>query len=270
MRLALLPLLALPLLSAEHPVFLEKNGIVMIEAESTGSSLGRWKLKTDVPDFSGKGHLEFTGNKPESGPAVSPLKYRFSVLKPGNYALVLRAHKRLISDREDICNDCHVALDGAFESGNATPKKILESDTKMFGGDAKGWGWCRQLDANHKKWDPVYTLKPGETYELTVHGRSQNFNLDAIFFLHDSKGFAAIRGELPEESARANAGAAEDGKPAPVNRTLTHRDGRKIEATLLRRRGDQLTARVNGRSMTFSLDILSEEDRAFIDKWCPE
>lgn len=70
--------------AAEHPVFLEKSGIVMMEAESTASRLGKWKLKISVHGFSGSGHLEFTGNKPESGPPDSPLIYRFSVSKAGN------------------------------------------------------------------------------------------------------------------------------------------------------------------------------------------
>ena len=45
------------------PVFQEKGGIVAIEAESTASSLGDWKKKTDVKDYSGDCHLEFTGKR---------------------------------------------------------------------------------------------------------------------------------------------------------------------------------------------------------------
>lgn len=270
MRHLLLLVLLPASLAVADPVFQETRGVIMIEAESTASRLGRWKLKTDVEGFSGKGHLEFTGNKPETGPPESPLIYRFTVSKAGGYTLVLRGHKNLISKRDDICNDCYVALDGDFESANDTPKKILESDTKMFGGSAEGWGWCRKLDANHKKWDPVYTLEAGGTYELTIHGRSQNFNLDAVFLLHESVGFEEIRRKLPGESPLAEGEGSAGGRANPVNRTLTHQDGRKIEATLLRRDGNQLTARVNGRSMTFPLDNLSKEDRAFIDEWSPE
>jgi hypothetical protein len=269
MRHALFLICISALPAAEHPVFEEKGGIVMIEAESTASRLGKWKLKNTVDGFSGSGHLEFTGNKPESGPPDSPLTYRFTVSKGGNYNLVLRGHKRLISKREDSCNDCFVALDGDFESGNNTPKKILESDTKMFGGSATGWGWCRQLDVDHKKWDPVYALKPGEIYELTIHGRSQNFNLDAILFLHESGDLRQIQRDLPRESTRSG-GPAPGGRPNPVNRTLTHQDGRTIEATLLSRSGRQVTARVKGRTTTIPLEILSSEDREFIDEWSPE
>ncbi|BCX48210.1 T9SSC-terminal target domain-containing protein [Haloferula helveola] len=263
-------LLALPAFGADDPVFLEKGGVVMIEAESTASRLGKWELKTSVAGFSGEGHLEFTGNKPETGPANSPLKYRFEVSKPGNYSLILRGHKRLISKREDICNDCYVALDGDFDSGSKTPKSILTSDTKMFGGSADGWGWCVKLDANHKKWDPIYTLKEGETYELTISGRSQNFNLDAIILLHESESLNSVKKKLPKESERSGGKLSSTDRPQPVSRTLTHKDGRQIKATLLSRAGDKVTARVDGRSMTIPLDILSEDDRKFIGEWSPE
>ncbi len=55
-----------------------------MEAESTTSSLGAWKKKTDMPDYGGECHLEFTGNTPEIGPPKSPLKYSFRIDKDGH------------------------------------------------------------------------------------------------------------------------------------------------------------------------------------------
>ena len=72
MRLLPALVLTLPVVAADHPVFEEKGGIVVMEAESTASRMGKWKLRTSVDGFSGSGHLEFTGNKPESGPPNSP------------------------------------------------------------------------------------------------------------------------------------------------------------------------------------------------------
>ena len=119
---------------------LEKKGIVVIEAESTKSRLGDWKKKTDVKGYTGECHLEFTGNKPENGPPKSPLKYKFKINKGGKYQLTLRARKRLETKRQDISNDCYIALKGDFSPGGEAPLKTLKSDTKMFGGNADGWG----------------------------------------------------------------------------------------------------------------------------------
>ena len=72
----------------------------------------RLEKKTAVKDYSGECHIEFTGNKPESGPPKSPLKYKLQINKPGKYTLAIRARKRLETGRADISTDCFVALKG--------------------------------------------------------------------------------------------------------------------------------------------------------------
>ena len=188
--------------AAADGVFLEKDGVVVMEAESTESRLRDWEEKTDVEGYQGECHLEFTGNKPESGPPESPLVYHFKVTEPGNYALILRARKRLETKRQDISNDCFVRLEGDYESGNNTPKDVLEEDTKLFGGDADGWGAAVKLDVKHKKFDPVYELKAGEIYEFVMSGRSQNFNVDRILFVHEDENARKVMEANPPESER--------------------------------------------------------------------
>ncbi|MGJ8655861.1 MAG: hypothetical protein ACSHX6_05360 [Akkermansiaceae bacterium] len=167
-------------------VFEGKDGLVVMEAESTKSSKGKWKKLTSVKEFTGDSHFEFTGNKPASGPAKNPLKYSFTVDKDGDYKLLIRAFKRLDGEPKDRCNDCYVKLKGDFESGGDAPLKMLKEDTKLYGGHHEKWGWTSKLDEGHKKFNPVYKLKAGETYLLTVSGRSQRFNMDRIVFRHSS------------------------------------------------------------------------------------
>lgn len=265
-RLVLLPLLLSSSLSwAAHPVFQEKRGLVVIEAESTGSRLGSWKKKTDVAGYGGECHLEFTGNKPENGPPKSPLKYTFTISKPGKYTLTLRARKRLESKRADISNDCYVALKGDFEAGGEAPLKILKSDTKIFGGDPNGWGWANNLDANHKKFPPVYELKAGETYELIISGRSQNFNLDRLILFHESLERREVQRKNPPESE-----TKKDSFPPPrVTRALENKDGKVIQAELVDKTGDTLVVLVKGRRYEIKISTLSDRDREFLETWEP-
>jgi hypothetical protein len=107
---------------AAAPVYQKKGGLVVIEAENTSSSLAKWKKKTDSPGFGGECHLEFTGNKAEGGPVGSALKYRFQIHKGGRHSLIIRAHKRLESKREDISNDCYVSIKGDFDRGDSAPR----------------------------------------------------------------------------------------------------------------------------------------------------
>jgi hypothetical protein len=174
------------LYSSGAETFAAKDGLLIMEAESTASSLGKWEKKKSVEGYTGECHLEFTGNQPSNGPATSPLRYIFTVDKDGVYSLIIRAHKRLDGARTDLCNDCYVSLDGSFESGGDAPLDMLKEDTKLYGGSEKGWGWTAKLDKNHKKFQPRYNLKKGEKYQLTISGRSQRFNMDRIIFTHTS------------------------------------------------------------------------------------
>lgn len=260
---ALLFFLLAPFALADSP-FLEKGGLVVIEAESTSSHLRDWKKKTDVADFQGECHLEFTGNKTESGPPESPLKYSFTIKKGGKYHLAIRARKRLESKRADISNDCYVALKGDFDTGGDAPLKLLKEDTKLYGGNPDDWGWTAKLDANHKKYSPVYLLKAGETYELTIHGRSKNFNMDRILFVHESESLREVQKKNPAESKQVEAGPSE-----PVVRELTNKNGQVVQAKLVRKIGDQIEVIVKGRRFKIPINTLSEEDQEFLKEWNP-
>ena len=254
-------------LVAAPPIFQEKDGLVVIEAESTSSRLGDWKKKTDVQGFTGECHLEFTGNKPENGPPKSPLKYSFTIDKGGKYSLVLRARKRLESERKDISNDCFVALKGDFSSGDKAPLEVLKSDTKLFGGDADGWGIAKTLDVNHKKYPAVYDLKSGETYEFTISGRSKNFNIDRIYFVHESRNSGKVIKGNPPESKRA--GATPTVSRERTTRTLENKDGKKIKAELVEKKGEKLVILVKGTRYEIRITDLSDEDQEFIKSWSP-
>jgi hypothetical protein len=168
------------------PLFAGKDGLLIMDVESTVSPLGQWLPEKKMQGFTGRGHLEFSGNQPPSGPVDSPLKYHFTVDQDGIYRLMIRAYKRLEGAPPDQCNDCYVRLDGDFESGGEVPLEMLKSDTKLYGGKANAWGWTEKLDKAHKKFPPFYKLKAGSNYTLTISGRSQRFNMDRIVFRHES------------------------------------------------------------------------------------
>lgn len=174
----------------------EKDGIVLMEAENTSSSLGLWEKKTDNPGFTGSGHLEFTGNTINGGDPKSPLTYTFKINKGGYYQIHIRARKRLAGAERDKCNDGYVKIDGSFDAGREAgnghnahaPKSMLSKNTKLFGGTANGWAWAETLDAggHGNKRIPIYYFKAGQVYTLTLSGRSIRWNVDRIVFAHES------------------------------------------------------------------------------------
>lgn len=173
--------------------FTEEDGWLVMEAENTSSDYDLWVKKTDVPEYQGSGHLEFTGNKTTNGPPMSPLAYTFKITNAGTYRLIIRARKRLETDREDISNDGFLRMEGDFEAGpdpskHATKEELTENQ-KFFGGNADNWGTAEKYDINnsHKFREAVYQFKAGETYTLYISGRSKNWNIDRLLFYDTDK-----------------------------------------------------------------------------------
>ena len=133
-------------------------------------------------------------------------RFDFTIRKAGLYFLHLRCAREKIGDRNDLANDGYVRLKGEFgpgpnpgdEHGNDAPLAMLKKNTKFFGGDDKRFVWAsgNRLDpgGHNNKRVAVYSLKAGETYTLTLSGRSQLFKVDEILFRHE---------DVPKEKAEA-------------------------------------------------------------------
>lgn len=162
---------------------------VVFEAEATQSPLGKWQIitpedsrykdKVALPPIN-ETHLEFTGNNHNSGPATSPLKYKFVCPKTGKYRLGARLYQRLEGQAADKCNDVYIRMEGDFTSGNSVALTDLQHDQKFYGRGVNEWGALFSLEVhstgNHAA--ALYNLKEGELYTLTVSGRSQRANID--------------------------------------------------------------------------------------------
>lgn len=191
-----LTLLGLLTFSARAEPVAETDGVVSIEMESTKSDLGNWVQKTEIEGYSGAGYLEFTGNTPINGPADSPLEYQFTISEGGLYFFHLHCARETVDGRSDLANDAYIRLDGDFGPGPNpgdqhtmdAPLELLKQDTKFFGGDDKRFVWAsgNRLDpgGHNNKRVAVYHLKAGETYTLTISGRSQLFKADRFLFRH--------------------------------------------------------------------------------------
>jgi hypothetical protein len=177
---------------------LTSKDFIKIEAESTKSPLGKWlkitsKNKNYVANASGKTYLEFMGNTPSVGEPNSPLQYTVKVPIDGNYRLLMMSSKRLEGDRGDWCNDAFVKLQGDFESATNLDKQTLGNYLKYFQEGSTNtpeneWHWAQRAErGRHEFFDLVYKLKKGETYTLTLAGRSQRFSVDYMVFYNADK-----------------------------------------------------------------------------------
>lgn len=167
-------------------VFLEQNGIVAMEAESSSPN-GDWDLATSqqltdrYSGYKGTGVMLFNGRTEDgSGSGYgSMLSYKFYVSNPGNYRPYMRG-MAWSSGAHDLANDVFIQMVG--QSG-------AEGDVNKFfirGYVQQAWHW---MGTNHTDGDmelghhnfyaPVYNLGVGE-HEFRVYGRSKNFAFDRI------------------------------------------------------------------------------------------
>ena len=173
-----------PMLQAVEP-YLEENGLLVMEAENTHSSLGNWKKSTAIAGYTGSGFIEFDGNKYQSGNANSPLIYTFTIQNAGVYRLVPRAATTRPSGvPSDQGNDMYLKMEGDFSPGSNATLQNLSKNQKFFTilKKANQWVWGRQFDMNnsHTFREAEYNFKAGETYTLTVSGRSKSYSVDRI------------------------------------------------------------------------------------------
>jgi hypothetical protein len=199
--------------------FLEEDGLIVIEAESTQSNLGRpgsgWLEQSDLPNFTGESYLRFDGNTPVNGPPTQPLEYKFRVQESGLYNLHIHAARDTTNGQpRDQSNDAFVRVEGDFDQGpgptssdgDNAPLSALQTDTKFFGGAPDRFAWAAgarlDLGGHENKREAVYDFKAGEEYTLVVSGRSRFFNIDRIVFRRSDVAASTAQNLDLAESAR--------------------------------------------------------------------
>lgn len=163
----------------EKEVYLEKDGLVVIDAGS-GEPAGNWKRYTHsgelkfLDGFSGAGCIRFLGNTEVSGPPDSPVTYTIKIKTPGKYRLKMRALEApLETGQGDKANDCYLKLEGADGWHGEFTKFVLL-------GESYQWSWNVMGEPRHHEFEPPgYDLKKG-AYKIQIAGRSKNFVADRI------------------------------------------------------------------------------------------
>lgn len=172
---------------------------VAFEAEITKSDLGEWVIRnegdekyrqgTNAEGPIGKDYIEFTGNAESGGSANSPLVYTFVAPTTGTYRVTARMLQNLEGAAWDQSNDVYFKMEGDFESGiDGWTKSDLTTNQKFYGRGKDNWGALVNLEKGSAHAAALYKFKKGETYTMTVSGRSQRFCVDYFLIYENSLG----------------------------------------------------------------------------------
>lgn len=141
------------------PLYVLKNGVAVIQAESTDT--GSWAVDTKVEGFTGESYLHC-----KSG--GSPLVYQIKIEDAGFYAVALRSNHF----KGHLDNDCWIQVN-------------KRARMKIYSGDnSKQWAWWSTLDYNGQR-RPVFFLLPGIN-QITLSYRSKGYHLDKLIVFKTS------------------------------------------------------------------------------------
>ncbi len=167
--------LALMCGSAGAATFVERNGIVVMDVEST-SPAGSWRRETSIGGYKGSAYYVWRGADrfASSGAGQGTMRYRFRINTPGNYQL--RWRSRIASGNSATeSNDSWVR----FPTGrNVSGEHSLNGWTKAYMNTLGSWSWdARTVDGRGLPLRQYFSA--GDHY-LEVSGRSNGHALDRI------------------------------------------------------------------------------------------
>ena len=170
---------------SQEPVFIEKNGLVVIEAESVPMG-ENWRFRSgnfllggkhSIMGYTGQGAYHFVGNSETNGPVNSPMEYKIKISNPGKYRFFMRGMEAPIeSGKGDRANDCYIKMEGQDGCEGKFTKFVRL-------GSSFQWTWKIRLECSHHTFsDPIYDLNEG-VHTFSVAGRSKNFLFDRMAFV---------------------------------------------------------------------------------------
>lgn len=205
----LITLEALPVISASssEKVFIEGNGVVVMEVESVKVEKP-WELKTSIEGFTGKGYYLATKASKKGGDGL--LVFFFKITTPGNYEFRWRS-KIAKGNNNTESNDSFVRVPtGKHITGEYAD---LSDWTKCYMNQLNTWSW-RAYTKDHDP-RPLRRYFDAGIHRLEISVRSDGhaidrialFNYDTIMFdetrfteMPESRIFEADKSELPKSS----------------------------------------------------------------------
>jgi hypothetical protein len=185
------------------PIYIEKEGIILIEAESAVYSETSWVLDTTIGGFSNKGYLVWLGLNSFNDPGRGTLNYKVRITTPGTYRFTWNS--RITEGTSNTeANDSWLRMPDAdhfyakkdngsivYPKGSKLdpiPESSGQNNTVPEGSGSAGWFKVYMNSANEWRWraatsdrDPhfIYVVfDEAKDYTIQISGRSKWHAID--------------------------------------------------------------------------------------------
>lgn len=177
--------------------FIEEEGIVVIEAEST-SPYGQWAVDTTISSFLGDSYLRFQGTNQFNNPGTSRLVYKIQINKTGRYRFQWRSRITVGSSNTDN-NDSWLRFNDASDFYGQKGNEIVYprgtgKTPNPEGSSSNGWFKIYQNRLNSWTWntstsdnDPhniFVEFDSAGVYTVEISGRSNGHGIDRFVLYH--------------------------------------------------------------------------------------
>lgn len=163
--------------------YMEKDGVVVIEAESIPSPAG-WAYFADKSGHTGYGYYEWQTKKQGLPAGQGLLKYRFEIGTSGNYQLLLREKMRDPKNRPDTLDPDGNDVWVKFTGGKDVEKQaVLGNDWGKIAILGHPEGWTFNTNADQSKTHeitPACRYFDKGVYTIELSGRSEGYAIDRI------------------------------------------------------------------------------------------
>lgn len=199
-----------------NQVFVEENGLLVIEVENTEIG-NQWEVLNEIPDFTGNSYIRWGGEDLFGTPGEGYMSYNIRINTPGTYRFQWRCRIAKGNDHTEH-NDAWLRMPDADdffgEKGNGNrvyPKGTGKSPTPEGGGKD---GWFKVFVNQLDKWvwggrtsdndghDIFATFDTAGDYTIEISGRSSGFAIDRMV-LYWVSGDSSITGNEATDDAQA-------------------------------------------------------------------
>ena len=195
-------------------VFLEENGLLVIEAENTDIN-GEWMLANDTSGFTGRGYIQWHGENLFSKPGQDINSYKIQINNPGIYRFQWRSHINEGNNQTES-NDAWLRIPDAEDfyaekNGNRLYPKGSGKSPNPNGAGSNGWfkvymnqkqRWSWQARTSDHDAHNIFVLFDNQgIYTVEIAGRSRGFAIDRMVFYQNMIATdSATNIEVPESS----------------------------------------------------------------------
>ncbi|MEL6626183.1 MAG: T9SS type A sorting domain-containing protein [Bacteroidota bacterium] len=221
--LIILLLISPSLQGQDFPIFKEKDGLVVIEAESA-LEYGSWEKDTAITGYTGENYLHYRGPNLYNTVGLSKLTFKIDISTIGTYRFQWRSRIAQGTDQTEH-NDSWMRIKGAarfyakkdnsilYPGGSGlTPNpngSSIAGYFKVYQNNLGSWTWQTRTSDN----DPhniFVEFDSAGTYTLEICGRSQGHAIDRIILYEESVSYLEAQDLDKPESIVLNPVSIED------------------------------------------------------------